>query len=161
MPLSSKFRACDFTPLSWVNATGFARATAHVASTGTGTLVAAVDITTAVPNTHYDVRVIQTPRPSIGCAPGAPGVIVGSLQTDAVGAATTTLQGPIQSGATGAWVIVERPVGVLAEPGRVLHDDVRRVDLTSRRKDFGDFSPRGAPGTLKLEHVPLSPGGPS
>lgn len=106
MPLSSKFRACDFTPLSWVNATGYARATAHVASTGTGTLVAAVDINTAVPNTHYDVRVIQMPRPSFGCAPGAPGVVVGSLQTDAVGAATTTLQGPLQSGATGAWVIV-------------------------------------------------------
>ena len=109
MPLSSKFRACDFTPLKWVDATAYARPTAHVAATGTGTLVAAVDINTAAPNTHYDIRVIQLPRPSTGCGPGAPGVLVGGLQTDAVGAASTTLQGPIQSGATGAWVIVERP----------------------------------------------------
>ncbi len=116
MPLSSKFRACDFTPLKWVSATGYARPIAHVASTGTGTLVAAVDINTAVPNTHYDIRVIQMPRPSIGCAPGDPGVIVGGLQTDAVGAASTTLQGPIRSGATGAWVIVERPAEFSQKP---------------------------------------------
>jgi hypothetical protein len=108
MPLTAKWRACDFSSQSWVNAVGDARPTANVNSAGS-TLVADVDMLTALPDMHYDVRVIQTPRPSIGCGPGAPGVLTGGLQTDGTGAGNVTLQGPIQSGATGAWVIVERP----------------------------------------------------
>ena len=109
MPLSSQWRACDGTKLAWVHAVGDARATAHLTNSGSGTIVANVDMAATLPNTHYDIRVIQVPRASTGCAPGAPGVIVGGLQTDALGAGTTTFQGPIQSGATGAWIIVERP----------------------------------------------------
>jgi hypothetical protein len=108
MPLLSKFRACDFTLEKWVDAVGYARAIAHVSTSGS-TITATVDMATAEPNTHYDVRVIQTPRASIGCAPGAPGVITGSLQTDAGGTGSTSLQGPIESNATGAWVMVQRP----------------------------------------------------
>jgi hypothetical protein len=108
MPLSSKWRACDFSSQSWVNAVGYARVVANVSSTGS-TVVVNVDMLVAPPDMHYDVRVIQMPRPSIGCAPGAPGVITGGLQTNGAGAGNVTLQGPIQSGATGAWVIVERP----------------------------------------------------
>lgn len=108
MPLTSKWRACDFSLQSWVNAVGYARVVANVSSTGS-TVVANVDMLTAPPDMHYDVRVIQMPRPSIGCAPGAPGVITGALQTNGAGAGNVTLQGPVQSGATGAWVIVERP----------------------------------------------------
>ena len=108
MPLLSKFRACDFTLEKWVNAVGYARGIAHLGTSGS-TVVATVDMATAEPNTHYDVRVIQTPRASIGCAPGAPGVITGSIQTDAGGAGSTSLGGPIVSNATGAWVMVQRP----------------------------------------------------
>jgi hypothetical protein len=36
-------------------------------------------------------------------------VITGSLQTDGIGAGRTTLSGPVQEGATGAWVIMQRP----------------------------------------------------
>lgn len=108
MPLLSKFRACDFTLEKWVDAVGYARGVAHVSTSGS-TITATVDMATAEPNTHYDVRVIQTPRASIGCAPGAPGVITGSLQTDAGGTGSTSLQGPIESNATGAWVMVQRP----------------------------------------------------
>jgi hypothetical protein len=108
MPLLSKFRACDFTLENWVDAVGYARGIAHVSTAGS-TITATVDMATAEPNTHYDVRVIQTPRASIGCAPGAPGVITGSLQTDAGGTGSTSLQGPIESNATGAWVMVQRP----------------------------------------------------
>jgi hypothetical protein len=108
MPLLSKFRACDFTLEKWVDAVGYARGIAHVSTSGS-TVTATVDMATAEPNTHYDVRVIQTPRASIGCAPGAPGVITGSLQTDAGGTGSTSLQGPIESNATGAWVMVQRP----------------------------------------------------
>jgi hypothetical protein len=109
MPLSSKWRACDFSQQKWVPAVGYARPVAYVGPAGDGSMVAKVDIATALPNTRYDVRVIQAPRPSIGCAPGQPGVLTGSVQTDGVGAGSVTLQGPVESGKTGAWVIVERP----------------------------------------------------
>ncbi len=108
MPLLSRWRACDFTLLKWPDAVGYARAIADVSSSS-GSVSATITMNTAVPNTHYDVRVIQTPRPSSGCGTGAPGVITGGLQTDGVGFGATTFQGPIESGATGAWVIVERP----------------------------------------------------
>jgi hypothetical protein len=109
MPLRSTFRACDHTPLHWVNAVGYARATANLSNTGSGTIVATVDMATAEPDTHYDIRVIQMPLASTNCGPGAPGVLVGGLQTNAVGAGTATVQGAAASGTTGAWVIVDRP----------------------------------------------------
>ena len=108
MPLSSRFRACDFTLEKWVNAVGYARGIAHLSTSGS-TIVGTVDMATAEPDMHYDVRIIQTPRASIGCAPGAPGVLTGSIQTDAGGTGSTSLQGPIESNATGAWVMVTRP----------------------------------------------------
>jgi hypothetical protein len=108
VPLTSKWRACDFTIMKWPDATGYARPFAQVSSSS-GTVTADVTINTAVPNTHYDVRVIQTPRPSIGCAPGAPGVIAGGLQTDGAGVGGVSLRGPVASEATGAWIIVSRP----------------------------------------------------
>lgn len=108
MPMTSKWRACDFTLMKWPAATGDARPFAQVSSSA-GTVTANVTIHTAVPNTHYDVRVIQTPRPSIGCAPGAPGVIAGGLQTDGTGVGGVSLVGPVAPDATGAWVIVTRP----------------------------------------------------
>jgi len=109
MPLSSQWRACDGTKLAWVPAVGDAGATAHVTNNGSGSIVATIDLASTLPYTHYDVRVIQVPRPSYDCGPGAHGVIVGGVQTDGAGAGSTTFQGPIVSGATGAWVIVERP----------------------------------------------------
>jgi hypothetical protein len=108
MPLIAKFRACDFTLEKWVSGHGYTRGVAHLSTSGPN-VVATVDLATAEPNTSYDVRIIQTPRASIGCAPGAPGVVTGSVQTDAGGAGSTTLQGPIDSSATGAWVMVQRP----------------------------------------------------
>jgi hypothetical protein len=108
VPLLSNYKSCDFIESNWVDARGYGRGTAHVSSTGS-TVSADVDLATGQPNTHYDVRIIQVPRPSIGCAPGAPGVITGSLQTDGIGAGRTTLSGPVQEGATGAWVIMQRP----------------------------------------------------
>jgi hypothetical protein len=108
MPLSSQWRACDFSQLKWVAAVGDSRIVADVSSTGS-TVSAHVDAATAPPNSQYDVRIIQTPRPSNGCAAGDPGVISGVLQINDVGLGSVTVQGPIASGKTGAWVIVERP----------------------------------------------------
>lgn len=107
MPMTGQWRACDFSKQTWVAAVGYARPVAHLTN-DSGRLNATVDIATAQPNTHYDVRVIQTPRASMGCAPDAPGVIAGGLQTDGTGTGTTTVQGTVTSGATGAWVILER-----------------------------------------------------
>ena len=109
MPMESVWRACDFTKLKWVDASGTARAVARVGTAGPGTVLTTVDVVTALPNTRYDVRVIQIPRPSQGCGPGAPGVLTGSLQTDGVGAGKTAIQGALANGATGAWVTLERP----------------------------------------------------
>ncbi len=36
-------------------------------------------------------------------------MLTGAVQTDAVGAGTTTIAGPAANGSTGAWVVVERP----------------------------------------------------
>jgi hypothetical protein len=108
MPLSSQWRACDFSPLKWVDATGNSRIIAQVTGAGS-TVVAQVDAAQAPPGTRYDVRVIQTPRPSIGCAPGDPGVVTGSLQIDGAGNGSAVVTGPIAAGKTGAWVIVDLP----------------------------------------------------
>jgi hypothetical protein len=109
MPMTAQWRACDASPLKWVKAQGYARPVAHVGTNGAGDVVATVDIATAAPGTLYQVRVIQTPRPTNGCEAGAPGVLTGGLQTDANGAGSTTVQGPAAKGATGAWVVVELP----------------------------------------------------
>jgi hypothetical protein len=108
MPLTSQLRACDTTKLHWASATAYARMVADVTSSGS-TVTAHVDAATAAPNAQYVVRVIQTPRASNGCAAGDPGVISGVLQTDAAGAGSVTLQGPIAAGKTGAWVAVDLP----------------------------------------------------
>ncbi|BBZ26220.1 hypothetical protein MMAD_05150 [Mycolicibacterium madagascariense] len=116
MPLSGKWRACDFTDLKWVPNPGYARPVAHVGTDTAGNVMATVDIATARPNTRYDVRIVQTPRPSSGCAAGAPGVVSGGLQTDAAGGGSTTVVGPVATGATGAWVIVDLPSGSSQTP---------------------------------------------
>jgi hypothetical protein len=108
MPLSSQWRACDHSKLKWVAAVGYARPVAHLTSNA-GTLTATIDMATALPYTHYDFRVIQTPRATFDCASGASGVLTGGVQTDGVGAGTATITGAVAPGATGAWVIVERP----------------------------------------------------
>ena len=120
MPLSAKWRACDFSQAKWVDAVGYTRAIAHVGTTGQGTVAAHVELATSPPDTYFTVRIIQMPRPSIGCSPGDSGVITGSLTTDAAGAGSVTLQGPVASGKTGAWVVVERPAANSQTPAEFL-----------------------------------------
>ena len=94
MPLSSQWRACDFTKLKWVDAVGDARPVAHVGTDGSGMVVATVDMATALPNTRYDVRVIQTPRAVARLRARRAGRAHRRLQTDAVGGGTTTFGRP-------------------------------------------------------------------
>ena len=88
---------------------GWRRPLGTLRSDGT-TLTADVQLATAKPNMHYDIRMIQVPRSSaVPCWGADPGVAQGSLNTDGAGAAAVTLQDAIEPGATGAWVFISRP----------------------------------------------------
>ncbi len=103
-------RACDFNPLQWVGGQNRAAATSVIRAAG-GTVTAEVHLSEpGSPGTHFDVSLIQAPRASSSlCGSGGPGVAVGSFDTDGAGQVTTTLQDRIQSGTTGAWVLIQRP----------------------------------------------------
>ena len=103
------FRRCDFSANTHTGPTGFARPTALVYGTGSE-VVADVQIATAVPNSLYDVRLIQMPRSSApGCNAGDPGVAAGALVTDGAGAGSVTVRGAVASDTTGAWMYITRP----------------------------------------------------
>ncbi len=109
MSFTQIFRRCDFSPTKYVAASGYARPTV-VVHTGSNELVADVQIATAIPGIRYDVRMIQMPRVSSSpCGAGDPGVIAGWLNTDAAGAGSVTLRGPVAQGATGVWLSISRP----------------------------------------------------
>ena len=109
LPFSQILRRCDFSETDYNGPTGYASPMGNLRSDGS-TLTADVRITGAIPNTHYDVRLIQVPRSSAAHCWGAdPGVAQSSLNTDRGGAASTTLQDSLESWATGAWVFISRP----------------------------------------------------
>jgi hypothetical protein len=109
LPFAQIQRRCDHSDNMHTSPTGYGRATAVVRSTGSA-VAADVQIVTALPNTRYDVRLIQTPRASsASCNGGDPGVVAGALLTDGAGSANVTLQGPVASGATNAWVYISLP----------------------------------------------------
>ena len=109
LAFAQMFRRCDYSTNTHIGPTGVARPTAVLQSTDSD-LIADVQMASAIPNTPYDVRVIEMPRSSAsGCNAGDPGVIAGVLMTDSAGAGSVTLHGPIGSGATGAWMFISRP----------------------------------------------------
>jgi hypothetical protein len=109
MSFAQTLRRCDFSENMYTGPSGYGRPTALVRNTGSE-LIADVQIATALPNMPYDVRLIQMPRSSASsCNAGDPGVIAGVLMTDAAGAGSVSLRGPVASGATGAWMYITRP----------------------------------------------------
>ena len=109
LSFAQTFRRCDFSARTYTGPTGYGRPTAVVHNTG-AEVIADVQIATALPNTPYEVRVIQVPRSSASsCNPGDPGVIGGVLLTDGAGAGSVTVRGPVASDATGAWMYISRP----------------------------------------------------
>jgi hypothetical protein len=71
----------------------------------------------ASPGTHFDVGLIQEPRPSSAtCGPGDPGTAFTGMDTDGGGLGAATVQDAIRPGTTGVWVIVERPNGFSQSP---------------------------------------------
>jgi hypothetical protein len=109
LPFSQIMRRCDFSETDYNGPTGYASPMGTLRSDGS-TLTADINITSAVPNMHYDVRLIQLPRSSaVPCWGSDPGVAQGSLNTDGRGAASVMLQDSIESGATSAFVFISRP----------------------------------------------------
>lgn len=110
--LDSSLRRCDFSLVTTgprVPQTGLATGTAIVRHTGS-TASAEVHLSDSPdPGTHFDVGLIQQPRPQAGsCGPGDPGTAFGSLNLDGAGNGTVTVTESLRPGATGVWVIVER-----------------------------------------------------
>ncbi|MGV0794925.1 hypothetical protein [Mycolicibacterium sp. XJ1819] len=120
---SQMLRRCDFSETDFNGPTGFARTLGTVRTDGS-TVTADLQIATAIPNTHYDVRLIQVPRPSSAtCHAGDPGVTAGALNTDGVGAASTTVQGAVEPSATGVWVFISRPDAFSQNPAEFYTSD--------------------------------------
>lgn len=111
--LDSKLRRCDFSLVStvpMVPRSALGTGEVIVRSSG-GKAVAEVHLSDAPdPATHFDVGLIQEPRPAAGgCGPGDPGVSYSGLDTDGAGGGTVTVSDTIRPGTTGVWVIISRP----------------------------------------------------
>lgn len=123
VPLREVLRRCDFSADSPVPPSGFGVAIAAISRAGSG-VVADVTLNYATPDTHYDVVLIQAPRPSSAtCGPGDPGTAVGSLNTDGAGAGSVTVQDRLSPGTTGAWVTVQRPAEHSQSPAEYYSSD--------------------------------------
>src|SRR5947209_19808134 len=102
VPMRSILRACDFSPIPDLASASRGTASA-VIHTGGGAVTADIHFAEpSAPGTHYDVMLIQTPRPSSApCDGPGPGVAVGALNTDGVGLANTTVRDSVRSATTG------------------------------------------------------------
>jgi hypothetical protein len=124
VPLRSILRACDFSPLPGGASQSRAAASAIIRATG-GTVTAEVHLAEpGAPGAHYNVSLIQAPRASSApCTSPGPGVAVGSLDSDGVGQATTTVQDSIRPGTTGVWVFIQQPNPYSQSPAEVYTSD--------------------------------------
>lgn len=123
MPFTQVLRRCDYSETDFNGPTGYARTTAVVHSTGSEVSVD-VEMNTAIPNIHYDVRVIQAPRPaSATCHGGDPGVAAAPIFIDAGGNGRVTLRDAIEPGTTGVWVFVTRPDAFSQNPAEFYTSD--------------------------------------
>lgn len=123
VPLSAFLRRCDWSNASYVS--GSFKGTGYAIMSRTGnTVTAEVHMIDVIGDIWYGVRLVQVPRPGLGCGAGDPGVGFGQLYTDDAGVGTVTVQAPVMNGATGAWVSVEGPVG----DSEMLSGDFRTSD---------------------------------
>ena len=120
VPLQSDLRHCDFSlnttaPLVERPRLGSGAAVIHVAGSRVIAEVQLFDQPS--PNTHFDVGLIQEPRPApVTCGPGAPGTAYTGLDTDGAANGTATVADTIRPGTTGVWVVVERPSAFSQDP---------------------------------------------
>ncbi len=110
--LDSYERRCDFskvTEAAWIPRPPEGTGSALISASGSRAVAQVHMAIPDEPGTHYDVGLIQEPRPSSAtCGPGDPGTAFTGMDTDGAGNATVTVQDAIRPGTTGVWVIVER-----------------------------------------------------
>jgi hypothetical protein len=124
LPFAQILRRCDFSGINVIGPSGYGVPQA-VVRTASNEVVADVNIAMAMPFTHYDVRLIQMPRPSSKpCGAGDSGVAVGALFTDAAGVASTTVRSNIAPGATGVWIFISRPHAFRQTPAEFYTSDL-------------------------------------
>lgn len=109
VPLRGVDRFCDFTQNAPVQTFGYGTVSAVINRTGSG-VSADVSMFYGTPDSHFDVVLIEAPRPSSAtCGPGDPGTAAGGFNTDGAGAGAVTVQDHPRSGTTGVWLTVRRP----------------------------------------------------
>jgi len=110
--LDAKLRRCDFSLVSEavkVPHPMLATGSATVRRSGSSAVADVHLVDEPEPGTHFDVGLIQEPRPaSANCGPGDPGTAFSGMDTDATGSGNATVQDTIRPGTTGVWVIVEQ-----------------------------------------------------
>ena len=120
VPLVSDLRRCDFSRVNNqlpILRPALGSASSVIQITGSSATAEVHLLSPANPGTHYDVGLIQEPRPSSAtCGPGDPGTAFAGMDTDASGSATVTVRSALRPGTTGVWVIVERPSGNAQNP---------------------------------------------
>jgi hypothetical protein len=127
-PVRATYRACDFGVAHYVDASGFGSGQVTIGTGGSGTVTADVFLMIGKPNTPYQVRLIQGPRPGAQrCNAGDPGVASAVLNTDGSGTGSVTLRDAVASGATNAWVFIEGP----PDPGEIRGEFYTSEVLTS------------------------------
>jgi hypothetical protein len=113
VPLQSDLRRCDFsiaTTAATVARPRLGSGSAVIHTTGSRAVAEVHLFDQPNPGTHFDVGLIQEPRPSSAtCGPGDPGTAFAGMDTDGAGNGTVTIQDTIRPGTTGVWVFVERP----------------------------------------------------
>lgn len=106
-------RRCDFSRINnapQIPRTGLATGSAVIHANGSRAVAEVQLVDTPEPGTHFDVGLIQVPRPAAAtCGPGDPGTAFSGMDVDAAGRGTVTVQDTIRSGTTGVWVVVQRP----------------------------------------------------
>ncbi len=123
VPLRGVERGCDFSKNLPVPTPGFGTALALITSAGSS-VTANVTLISGSPDAHYDVLLIQVPRPSAStCGPGDPGTAAGSLNTDGAGSGSANVQDHIRPGTTGVWVNVQRPAEHSQSPAEFYTSD--------------------------------------
>jgi hypothetical protein len=118
--LDGDLRRCDFSRIStspMVPRAELGTGSALIHTAGSRAVAEVHLVDAPDPGTHFDVGLIQEPRPSSGgCGPGDPGTSFTGMDTDASGSATVTIQDTIRPGTTGVWVMIERPNGNSQNP---------------------------------------------
>jgi hypothetical protein len=110
--LDSDLRRCDFSLIStdpMVAHPGLGTGSAVISHSGSSATAVVRLTDSPEPGMHFDVGLIQEPRPSSAtCGPGDPGTAFSGFDTDGAGNGTVTITEGLRPGATGVWVIIAR-----------------------------------------------------